>query len=227
MSPNLHSTNYEHRRRPRGLRPGVVVFRLLTSPSHRRVVSVLLLLTLDPSMTTTPALADTCLNQALLRSSRVVTTAGEANHESTAGTVACTTYGYDAASSRTTPHQFVATKPAAGARLPQDVNVNPNSPGVLPTSGRSIGRASHNAAVANDVAAARAAGATDIRVNQQQVNAAGQRVGVNRPDLQYTLPNGERVYIEYEGVGNPRGAAHTTRITANDPSAQVTVKIVP
>jgi hypothetical protein len=105
--------------------------------------------------------------------------------------------------------------------------VNPNAPGALPTSGRSIGRASHNTAVANDLAAARAAGATDIRLNQQQVNAAGQRVGVNRPDLQYTLPNGQRVYIEYEGVGNPRGAAHTTRIIANDPSAQVIVKIVP
>jgi hypothetical protein len=53
-------------------------------------------------------------------------------------------------------------------------------------------------------------------VNQQQVNAAGQRVGINRPDLQYTL-NGDRYYTEYEGLANPRGAAHELRILSNDP----------
>lgn len=64
------------------------------------------------------------------------------------------------------------------------------------------------------------------KINQQQVNAAGQRVGINRPDLQYTV-DGRRYYIEYEGVGAPRGPSHATRITANDPNAIVIVREVP
>jgi RHS repeat-associated protein len=108
-------------------------------------------------------------------------------------------------------------------RLPQDKAINSDPPDVLPTSGRSVGRSSHDAALQSDVSAAQRAGATDIRVNQQQVNATGQRVGTNRPDLQYTL-NGRRYYIEYEGPGAPRGPSHTTRITANDPAAIVEVK---
>ena len=46
-------------------------------------------------------------------------------------------------------------------------------------------------------------------------------------DLQYTDASGQRVYIEYEGPDNPRGAEHETRITANDPSAIVIVRLVP
>jgi hypothetical protein len=70
------------------------------------------------------------------------------------------------------------------------------------------------------------AGTRNIRVNQQQVNALGQRVGINRPDLQYTL-NGKRHYLEYEGPGNPRGSAHQARILANDPSADFALRLVP
>jgi hypothetical protein len=90
---------------------------------------------------------------------------------------------------------------------------------------RSIGRASHNRALQNDIAQL-PRGATDIRVNQQQVNALGQRVGINRPDLQYTL-NGRRYYVEYEGPANPRGAAHQVRILANDPNAGFTLRLIP
>lgn len=112
-------------------------------------------------------------------------------------------------------------------RLPQDISVNPNAPAVLGTTGRSIGRTSHNRALQQDLANL-SRGATDIRVNQQQVNALGQRVGINRPDLQFTL-NGRRYYIEYEGLGAPRGAAHSYRILANDPvdGFNVIVKEVP
>jgi hypothetical protein len=90
---------------------------------------------------------------------------------------------------------------------------------------RSIGRASHNAALQADIAAL-PRGARNIRVNQRQVNALDQRVGINRPDLQYTL-NGRRHYVEYEGLGNPRGAAHRARVLANDPNAVFTLRIVP
>lgn len=60
----------------------------------------------------------------------------------------------------------------------------------------------------------------------KQVDALDQRVGINRPDLQYTL-NGRRHYVEYEGPGNPRGAAHRARILANDPNAAFDLRIVP
>ncbi|TIC79606.1 hypothetical protein E8D34_20200 [Nocardioides sp. GY 10113] len=111
-----------------------------------------------------------------------------------------------------------------GARLAQDIAVNPAAPRALGL-GRSIGRASHNQALQADIAAL-PRGATGIRVNQQQVNALGQRVGINRPDLQYTL-NGQRYYVEYEGLANPRGALHEARILANDPGANFVLRIVP
>ena len=113
-----------------------------------------------------------------------------------------------------------------GTRLAQDiavsrVRVTPRALGI----DRSIGRASHNQALQADIAAL-PRGATDIRVNQQQVNALGRRVGINRPDLQYSL-NHQRYYVEYEGLANPRGAAHEARILANDPDANFILRIVP
>ena len=62
--------------------------------------------------------------------------------------------------------------------------------------------------------------AEDIRINQQQVNAAGVRVGINRPDLQYTL-NGVRYYYEWDRPPSPRAAGHKARILANDPAGRV------
>lgn len=109
------------------------------------------------------------------------------------------------------------------ARLAQDIAVNPAAPRALSLS-RSIGRASHNRALQADLANL-PAGALDIRVNQQQVNALGQRVGINRPDLQYTL-GGRRHYVEYEGPANPRGDAHEARLLANDPGASFTLRKV-
>ena len=107
-----------------------------------------------------------------------------------------------------------------------DLAVSRVAPRVLRTTGRSIGRSSHNVALRADLARLPAE-ATDIRVNQHRVNAAGKRVGINRPDLQYTL-NGKRYCVEYEGRGMPRGESHTTRILANDPRAHsVAVKEIP
>jgi RHS repeat-associated protein len=110
-------------------------------------------------------------------------------------------------------------------RLPQDVNVNPRAPKPLPAN-RPIGSSPAQAAeLQADIQAARAQGATDIRVNQQQVNGAGERVGVNRPDLQYTTPNGKRVHIEYDR--NPAsGLAHRQRIMANDRNCTVILKTI-
>lgn len=84
---------------------------------------------------------------------------------------------------------------------------------------RTVGRtANQNAAVSKMVADLKRKGATDIRVDQMQVNAEGVQVGVNRPDLQYTH-NGKRHYVEYDTKSPNRGAGHEARIKANDPKA--------
>ena len=78
-----------------------------------------------------------------------------------------------------------------------------------------------------DIAKAQAAGGKDFRVNQQQVNAKGERVGTNRPDLQYTDAAGQRQYIEYDTPSSGHGPGHQTRIQANDAGAPVDLQIVP
>lgn len=121
-----------------------------------------------------------------------------------------------------------AAATAPGARLSQDAAVSPIPPAAKSPVGRTVGNsAAQNAEVAQDVANMQAQGYTDIRVNQQQVNAAGQRVGINRPDLQGTSPTGQRVYVEYDTPTSGRGAGHEARIRANDPSATVILKTIP
>jgi RHS repeat-associated protein len=111
-------------------------------------------------------------------------------------------------------------------RLPQDIAVNPTAPEALSTD-RAIGQSvTQNAAAQDDIAALKAQGYTDIRVNQQQVNAAGERAGVNRPDVQATSPTGQRVYIEYDTDASTRGPDHLGRILANDPNGMVVLKNV-
>jgi hypothetical protein len=57
-------------------------------------------------------------------------------------------------------------------------------------------------------------GYTDIRVNQQRNNAAGKRVGINRPDLQGTSPAGQREHIEWDRSTSTRRKEHESRILA-------------
>jgi RHS repeat-associated protein len=105
-------------------------------------------------------------------------------------------------------------------RLPRDIAVNPSPPAALPL-GRPIARSTaQNERLQADIAALQARGAKNIRVNQQQVDATGERVGINRPDLQYTL-DGKRYYVEYDAPSSTRGPAHRDRILANDPEANV------
>jgi RHS repeat-associated protein len=112
-----------------------------------------------------------------------------------------------------------------GGRLRQDINVDPKPP--APNDGDSIigTNPRQDAVLREDIATARAQGATDIRTNQQQVTAKGARVGINRPDLQYTL-NGRRYIIEYETEFPGRGGPHIDRATANDPNVIIRVKYV-
>jgi len=114
----------------------------------------------------------------------------------------------------------------AQSRLPQDINVNPTAPRALPTN-RPIGTSqTQNAAAQAEVRRLQAQGFTDIRVNQQQVNGAGQRVGINRPDISATSPQGRRVNIELDRSTSNRGPVHATRTRANDPDAEIILRTV-
>ena len=116
-----------------------------------------------------------------------------------------------------------------GGRLPQDVSVNPAAPDPKPT-GRPVGGTSaQNRLAQNDIQELRDSGHVDLRTNQQQTNAAGDRVGTNRPDVQSSQPRAigsDRATIEYEQPGAPRGQDHVNRTLNNDPRATVTVKEV-
>lgn len=57
-------------------------------------------------------------------------------------------------------------------------------------------------------------GYSDLRVNQQQVDAEGAVVGINRPDVQATAPDGIRYYWEVAPDGS--GSAAVLRVLSND-----------
>ncbi len=120
---------------------------------------------------------------------------------------------------------------ALPARTPRDVAVNPEAPAVRPL-GRPIGRPSHNVALREEIERALAEGASDFRVNQQQITSAtaegpGVRVGANRPDLQYTNASGRRVFFEFDAPPPTRAVPHAFRLLANDPSAVVYLRTLP
>ena len=87
--------------------------------------------------------------------------------------------------------------------------------------------------VHDDIARLKAAGITitEVRINQQQVNILGQRIGIGRPDTQLTivqgsLPGGQRIYIEYDRSTSNRAMPHMFRLLSNDPNAIVILKQV-
>lgn len=102
-------------------------------------------------------------------------------------------------------------------RLPQDINVNPRIPALLPTNRPTGISAKQNATAQELVAWMRAQNYSGICVNQQQVNAMGVRVGTKRPDVQGTSPAGGREYHEFDTTASGRGPTHEVRTLANDP----------
>jgi RHS repeat-associated protein len=65
---------------------------------------------------------------------------------------------------------------------------------------------------------------TNIRKNQQQVDVDGNKVGTNRPDLQYDK-NGVHHCVEYDTIPS-NGIKHGEVITGNDPAANVRLEDV-
>jgi hypothetical protein len=83
-----------------------------------------------------------------------------------------------------------------------------------------------NAFLQSRIALLEEQGAFDIRVNQQQVDINGVRVGINRPDLQYTL-NGQRYHEQFETSSIDAAWAHMRRIMGNDPTGRFIPWLVP
>jgi len=122
--------------------------------------------------------------------------------------------------------RLLGRAPAPAARLPQDLAVSPVAPPVRALS-RPVGSSvTQNAHVQQRIRDLQAQGASDFRVNQQQVNIAGERVGINRPDLQYTH-GARRRYEEFDVPGSNRGPGHKSRLEANDPAGEVELFVVP
>jgi hypothetical protein len=122
---------------------------------------------------------------------------------------------------------------APGPRLPQDAAVAGRAdPDVLDLRRPVGGSITQNQAAAADIATLRNMGASNIRVNQQQLNATGTaegdvcRAGICRPDVEATLPDGRRIRIEYDRSTSRRGPGHADRILRNDPNAIVILRTV-
>ncbi|HYO67163.1 MAG TPA: hypothetical protein VEU33_13900 [Archangium sp.] len=121
-----------------------------------------------------------------------------------------------------------STRPIApGTRLPQDAAVNPKVPGLRQITRPISSSPSQNAQVQADIKYLDSIGARNIRVNQQQLTVRNdQRVGTNRPDLQFDY-KGRRYHVEYDTPTSGRGPGHQSRITSNDPDAETILLIVP
>jgi len=117
---------------------------------------------------------------------------------------------------------------AAGLRLFQDITVKPEVPRLLATDRPISPSPRQNAQLQRDIKyLEKELGAENIRVNQQQLTLKnGQRVGMNRPDLQFDY-NGRRYSVEYDSPASGRGPAHQSRLTANDPEGDVILIIIP
>jgi hypothetical protein len=115
----------------------------------------------------------------------------------------------------------------AGPRLRQDVTVKPEVPKLLDTERPISPSPRQNAQLQADIEYLEKLGAKNIRVNQQQLTLKnGQRVGINRPDLQFDY-KGRRYDVEYDSPASGRGPGHQSRLTANDPNAEVILIIIP
>ena len=83
------------------------------------------------------------------------------------------------------------------------------------------GGVKHNQAIDNEISNL-PPNATNVRKNQTQVDVNGNKVGNNRPDVQYDL-NGEHYNVEFDTKAT-NGYNHQKTIQANDPNSHVILK---
>lgn len=67
-------------------------------------------------------------------------------------------------------------------------------------------------------------GKQNIRKNQTQVDVNGNKVGSNRPDVQYDM-NGQHMNVEFD-TKPENGLQHQQTIQNNDPNTKVILKTV-
>ena len=123
--------------------------------------------------------------------------------------------------SRTESGTTTVTKPRQKqAPVPKDKAGPPANGGVA----KPHGGTAHDAAIDTEIARLQQDPAvTNIRKNQQQVDINGNKVGTNRPDIQFDK-NGRHHCIEFD-MNPSNGGRHETVIQKNDPNAQVQLRI--
>ena len=120
-----------------------------------------------------------------------------------------------------TTAQGSSPRPTINHCLKTYITPNPDPPPALDTNRPVSQSTTQNQWAQDRIRTLNQQGVEELRVNQQQVNAQGQRVGINRPDLQYTGEDGVRVCEEVDTSSSTRGPGHADRILANDPDAVV------
>ncbi|WP_115718306.1 RHS repeat-associated core domain-containing protein [Gallaecimonas mangrovi] len=109
----------------------------------------------------------------------------------------------------------------------EDIAEGVTKRGPLPNGGNAKphGNANHNSAIDNRVGELKQdSSVSNIRKNQQQVDVNGNKVGTNRPDIQYDQ-GGCHYCVEYDHV--PRNSTrHGDKISANDPNVKVELNLL-
>lgn len=105
-------------------------------------------------------------------------------------------------------------------RLPQDIAVSPKPPELLKTT-RPISRsATQNAWAQERVRYLQELGVRNLRVNQQQINALLRRVGITRPDIQYTY-QGRRFYELLQASTSQQDISPVDQSLSNDSDGMI------
>ncbi len=113
---------------------------------------------------------------------------------------------------------------ASAARPPERAAPEPaKAPAPNNGNGGRHGGEAHDAAIDNEVRRLQGdANVTNIRKNQQQVDANGNKVGTNRPDVQYDK-DGCHHCVEFD-TKPASGARHQDTIQTNDPATNVELR---
>jgi ketosteroid isomerase-like protein len=93
------------------------------------------------------------------------------------------------------------------------------APPALPLEDRPHGGPAHDEAI-DDYIKNLPKNAEDVRKNQAQVDAEGNKVGDNRPDVQWTDEEGRRHYVE---VTSKTSRGNPDQIRANDPKGIIEI----
>ena len=119
----------------------------------------------------------------------------------------------------------------AGTKLLDDANVTKKIFGNAPPANNGVaprhGSIEHDARIQQKLGELSAEGVNmkNVRKNQQQVDANGNKVGTNRPDLQWTDSEGKRHYWEIDR-SKSSSIKHGETIQRNDPSGIVHLEIL-